>query len=200
MKRFILIILFFVTVFTVMNAQKLSFSAQYLYLDQEGNHGAGVQSKIRLKNQFYLQPDAGFYFDKYRKTGNTSSFTESYTLFCCTNVNFAYRLPLTKNLSLYPFAGVGLFDKYTRKHLYSSGAGYTPNYGGYTSGYSPFDMIIRDHYISISLNGGFSIEYTIVDHVFITTGVSYLYDTYQPNAPYRKDYFPLINMGIGYNF
>jgi hypothetical protein len=126
MRRFILIVLFCVPAFTVVDAQKLSFSGQYLYLAQEGNHGIGIQSKIRLKNQFYLQPDAGFYFDKYRKKGNTSSFSESYTLFWCINVNFAYRLPLTKNLSLYPFAGIGLFDKYTRSHFYSVGSG-----GGY---------------------------------------------------------------------
>jgi hypothetical protein len=103
---------------------------------------------------------------------------------------------------LYPYAGVGLFDKYTQKHVCSKGwgGGYTPSYEGHPAGGAPFDIITKDHYISISLNGGFSIEYTIADHIFITTGVGYLYDTYQPDAPYRKDYFPLINAGIGYIF
>jgi hypothetical protein len=202
MKKVIPIILVCVLSFPMVQAQKLSLSANYLYLGGEGNHGIGIQSKIHLKNHFYFMPDAGFYFDKYKirtvthaGSGGYSTY-EHITQFYFINANMAYRVPLIEKIALFPSAGVGFYGKYDQGHSYSSGGGgYYTGSGGYI-GYPPVDIVYRDDSNGLLCNLGLSLEYAISKRLFATTGIKYQYAI----AEDGKHYFPVINVGIGYNF
>jgi hypothetical protein len=193
MKNFLLSIVLCFSVLSAVQAQKYSFSANYLYLGSEENHGIGLQSKIHLKNQLYLVPEAGFYFDIYEKKSYSSiSYTEQLNRFYIVNVNLAYRFQIADNFSFFPSIGVGFFDKYNQKHIDSEWT--NPSSG--PPYYAPVDIVLRDNYVSITGNLNLSFEYNITKSVFATAGVKYLYDVYTDS----KDYFPLVNAGIGYNF
>jgi hypothetical protein len=197
MRKTIFAIMLCCLVVSGANAQGISFSANYLYLGEKGSygfgvtpdngyHGIGIQSKIHLKNRFYLMPDMGYFFNVYGYNRNSSNFKESYMQFYVANVNIGYKAPLCKSFSFLPYLGVGYFHEYVQVHYYVGSGGY---FGG-------GDVIEKDNIFALVANLGFAFEYNLTDPLFVIAGLKYLYDPYEP----KNSGFPHFNVGIGYQF
>ncbi|MDR0395514.1 MAG: porin family protein [Tannerella sp.] len=217
MKKVMIIISLCVATFHEMHAQKFSLSANYLLLGPRGkyayhvpdelvNHGAGVQSKIRLKNRLYLMPDIGYFFDRDHKafsnknavnpSEETNSYTESSIRYYTANVNLAYDIRLAESFSLLPFAGACFLYEYTQQILHFKGEGVpSQSGGGNVDGYYG-DVKEIYNYPALAVNFGLSAEYRLDRHLFLTAGVKYLFDFYET----KNSSFPCLNAGVGYNF
>jgi hypothetical protein len=208
-KLFFIVLIGIGSIFTSY-AQKLSFSINYLYLDERDNVGVGIQSKIRLKNNFYLLPDAGYFFRDHYSANTENSQKEYLIQHYVVNLNFAYKFQLTSNLSLLPFAGVGYFQKYSQKHIQTGGTAGTWIGNSTYGGYPPMNYVDKDHYETITGNLGLSLDCNVSEHLFLQLGLKYMLDFYSLEGDYfdkkdepvyfSSDYFPYLNLGIGYSF
>ena len=184
-------------------AQKNTVLFNYLNLgkiDKRGwNSGVGVQVKIHLKNNWYLLPDAGYFFEKistpfYKDDDNFQRESHQYLF---GNVNVGYSFSLSKNLKLVPNIGTGYYQDFKKILTVSSGTGggYQNPSGGYPQGYGPINVLDKYSYGMIMFNFGFLAEYNITKNIFLTAGYKYMLDTYD-----KSNYIPYLNIGVGYRF
>ena len=198
MKKIICILIFFLCRTFVTDAQS-SLSINYMYIGNKGkygvgisndlvHHGMGLQSKIHLKNRFYLMPDAGYFFKDYEKklTSTSTSYQENKARYYAVNVNLTYSIPLVNSVSILPLAGVGYFQEYALMHFVVKGS-YPP---------STLDVTEKDNAGSIVCNMGFNVEWYLTKKIFVIAGLKYMLDIYDM----KYNAFPHINAGIGYSF
>ena len=191
-----------------------SVSLNYLYIGNKEKYapaisndlvhnGIGIQGKIHLKNQFYLMPDIGYFFPDYEEKiylgttpPNTDSWRENKVRYYVANVNLAYNIPLTKNFSILPFAGVGYFQEYAWMRYGTGNPTDTPTTQEPGGIVMPNAVTEKNNSSSIVCNIGFNMEFYLYKNIFITAGLKYQNDIY--NTKYNA--FPYINAGIGYSF
>ena len=207
MKKIICVLIFFLCCTFVMDAQS-SLSINYMYIGNKGkygvgvsndlvHHGMGFQSKIHLKNRFYLMPDAGYFFRDYEKKSTSATYyQENAGRYYVANVNLAYSIPYGEFFSILPIAGVGYFHEHALMHFVGGGAYYPPNSGFPSHIGAPYDVIDKDNTGSIVCNIGFNIEWSLTKNIFVTAGLKYMFDIYDM----KYNAFPYINTGIGYSF
>ena len=181
-----------------------SLSLNYMYLGSKEkykigpsknlvDHGIGVQSKIHLKNSFYLMPDIGYFFSDYEKiTLSDPSYIENKVRYYAVNANIAYNIGLVKRFFILPFAGVGYFHEYALTHVDVIGPNpqYPSTEGVYTN------IIEKENAASIVCNIGLNMELYLYKNIFATAGLKYMFDIYDM----KYNGFPYINAGIGYSF
>ena len=156
------------------------------------DHGIGVQSKIHLKNSFYLMPDIGYFFSDYEKiTISDPSYIENKVRYYAVNANIAYNIGLAKRFSILPFVGVGYFHEYALTHFYITGA--NPQY---PSKGTLSNVVEKENAVSIVCNIGLNLELYLYKNIFATAGLKYMFDIYDT----KYNGFPYINAGIGYSF
>jgi hypothetical protein len=200
----IVFIIFYVLCTNTMYSQS-SFSVNYLYnggrekytsiaSKQLVKHGIGIQSKMRLKNRFYLLPDIAYFFTDYEKEYYGKSFRETRLKYYAINVNLGYSIPLTRTFLFLPFAGFGYLheDSWQYLHIVASNP---PPTGGTPRGGNA-DIIDKQNASSLPCNLGFNLDFFSSENIFFTVGMKYMIDIYDT----KYNCFPHINIGIGYSF
>ena len=157
-------------------------------------HGIGVQSKIRLKNRFYLMPDIAYFFTDYEKIYYGKSFRETKLRYFALNANLAYAIPLAETFSFLPFAGLGYLLEDSWQYLHLRPSSIQPAYSSGGGGVA--DVLDKQDISSIPCNIGFNMELLLGKNIFVTAGVKYMIDIYDT----KYNCFPHINIGIGYSF
>ena len=108
MSKKITLSLFLVLFFFSVAAQDSSISLNYLNLGKgkggDWNSGVGVQMKIHLKNNFYLLPDVGYFFEQERTLYQKgSNYSKEFHQYLFVNANIGYKIDLGSSFSLVPY-------------------------------------------------------------------------------------------------
>ena len=154
------------------------------------NSGIGLQGKIQLKNQLYLLPDIGYFFEsvetEYRSQNEHWRRADSYLF---ANINLAYSLLRPeKKFNLIPYIGAGYYHDFEKRHRFSKGTGQYPNG-------APYNWFDEFSTAKIMVNAGVLAELFVTNNVFFTVGCKYMVDIYDGNS-----HIPYLNAGIGYRF
>jgi len=203
MKKVLCLFIVFIVLCYSSMAQKNTVSFNYLNLgqvDKNGwNSGVGVQVKIHLKNNWYLLPDIGYFFEKISTPfyADANNFQQESHQYLFGNVNVGYSFSLSNNLKLVPYIGAGYYQDFWKSLYVLSGAGggYHDPSGGYPQGYAPVNVLYKFSDRMIMLNLGFLAEYNITKNIFLTAGCKYMFDTSN-----KSNYIPYLNIGVGYRF
>lgn len=201
-QKICILTLFFFGTFA-MYAQS-SLSINYMYIGSKekygvgiskdlSNHGIDVQSKIHLKNRFYLMPDVGYFFSDYEKITYSGSYRENTVRYYAVNANLAYTVSVAGSFSVLPFAGIGYFHEYASMRSVTGG---DPSDPSYPPQFPSSDVTEKENAGSIVCNIGFNVELYLYKNIFFTAGLKYMLDVYDT----KYNGFPYINAGIGYSF
>ncbi|TDN98308.1 hypothetical protein [Sunxiuqinia elliptica] len=193
MKKLLILSVLLGFVFYASSQNNTSVSLNYQYLHETGSHGIGAGFKTRIWKDFALLSDVNYFFKKYHGTFEDNFEKEYYSRYASLNLNIGYNLSLSENISLLPYAGLGIFYENINGYISSQGKNLS-GVGAPSDIGAPYHVSIDDNLTAPLGNIGFLIEYYLSDQIFLTGGAKYQVDLY--DGTYSS--FPNLTVGIGY--